>query len=389
MRTARRLFLILGIGAFAMTIARTQLVISRAWGRSPDTADHRPWVPSSAVQHPANYAGTQVCAECHAPEFEEHNKNPMSHSAMRPPDSPFLRQPGISFTQGAYTYSISHEGEKLFLTVSDSQGKITTPIVLVFGAGVVHQLFLLQHDNHYHLSRVSFYTTTGKLEQWANAPPEPPTSLEAALGQNYPDEKIRNCFHCHNALGVVGNGFDMTRAFPGTPCETCHGPGAKHVAAILAGSFQDTLIFNPQRLSASEELDFCGACHSSPKQHGTTAQSVKNGDLRGVRTVLSQPYRFMSSRCWNSADARSRCTFCHDPHQAVAHEAAAYDAKCLACHASEASATAHAAQLGKACPVGKHNCTSCHMPPVEVPGTRLTFTDHRIRVSRPGEPYPD
>jgi hypothetical protein len=339
--------------------------------------------------NPADYAGTQVCAECHSPVYEQQNTNPMASSAMRPAESPYLRQPGISFTQGAYTYSISNQGGRVFLTVSDSQRKITMPVVLVFGAGVVHQLFLLQHNDHYHLSRVSFYTTTGKLEQWANAPPELPTSLEAALGQIFPDENIRNCFHCHNALGVVGDHFDMTRAFPGTQCETCHGPGARHVAAMRAGNLENTFIVNPAHLSPSEELDFCGACHSSPRQHGTTAQSVKSGDLRGVRTVLCQPYRFMSSRCWNSADARSRCTFCHDPHLPVVHESAAYDAKCLACHVSEVSAAPRADQPGKACPVGKHECASCHMPPTDVPGTRLSFTDHKIRIARPGEPYPD
>jgi hypothetical protein len=31
---------------------------------------------------------------------------------------------------------------------------------------------------------------------------------------------------------------------------------------------------------------------------------------------------------------------------------------------------------------------SCHMPTVELPGAHFKFTDHRIRIVRPGQPYP-
>jgi hypothetical protein len=29
------------------------------------------------------------------------------------------------------------------------------------------------------------------------------------------------------------------------------------------------------------------------------------------------------------------------------------------------------------------------MPKVEIPGAHFKFTDHRIRIARPGEPYPN
>jgi formate-dependent nitrite reductase cytochrome c552 subunit len=45
--------------------------------------------------------------------------------------------------------------------------------------------------------------------------------------------------------------------------------------------------------------------------------------------------------------------------------------------------------LRKACPIAKANCVSCHMPKVELPNGLITFTDHQIRVVRPGDPYPN
>ena len=43
----------------------------------------------------------------------------------------------------------------------------------------------------------------------------------------------------------------------------------------------------------------------------------------------------------------------------------------------------------KICPTAKSNCVSCHMPKVKLPNGHLTFTDHQIRVVKPGEPFPN
>jgi len=87
---------------------------------------------------------------------------------------------------------------------------------------------------------------------------------------------------------------------------------------------------------------------------------------------------------------------CHDPHQQLQHEAAAYDQKCFACHPAAAkpksaaaappTAPAKATPSPAACPT---KCVTCHMPKVNVDVMHSNFTDHRIRVVRKGEPYPN
>jgi hypothetical protein len=74
-----------------------------------------------------------------------------------------------------------------------------------------------------------------------------------------------------------------------------------------------------------------------------------------------------------------------------------YDSKCTACHVlyranpagkqrdGQASKPASAA---KPCPVANERCVSCHMPKVELPAAHFRFTDHRIRIVKPGEAYP-
>jgi len=68
-----------------------------------------------------------------------------------------------------------------------------------------------------------------------------------------------------------------------------------------------------------------------------------------------------------------------------------FDPKCLACHSNgKGSGTRPAGGKpgAKACPVAKDKCVSCHMPRIELPGAHYKFTDHRIRIVKPNEPYP-
>jgi hypothetical protein len=69
-------------------------------------------------------------------------------------------------------------------------------------------------------------------------------------------------------------------------------------------------------------------------------------------------------------------------------DAASYDAKCLACHVTRGVKTSPD-HPGKSCPVGVKGCVTCHMPPAEIPSMHAPFTDHRIRIARKGEIFPD
>jgi len=337
--------------------------------------------PNRGEALPAEYVGSPVCAECHGTIFEKQKTTDMALAAARPADSRILHQHrAFSVERGPYTYSIMNEGARLFFSVRDDHSKIQEPIILTVGAGSVHESYLFEHQGKYYQAPVSYYSALEKLVVAGSA--TPPASLEDALGAPLTPERIGQCMQCHATAGISGERVDSEHVVPGVQCEACHGPGEQHVAAMRAGKLRDTLIVAPARFNSDQEVEFCGTCH-----HGV--QEVKSGDLRGIRTVVSQPYRLIHSRCWNPGDARSRCSFCHDPHQPLVHGPAAYDSKCLACHATETRAALRADQPGKACPVGKYDCTSCHMPRVEVPGSLASYVDHRIRIVQAGAPYPE
>ena len=147
------------------------------------------------------------------------------------------------------------------------------------------------------------------------------------------------------------------------------------------------VIFNPASLGPVELMDFCGACHRAPLDVATAKNFVP-------LNIRFQPYRLSKSRCWGRPDLRITCVACHDPHEPLVHDAAFYDAKCLACHAAaatEASAGVAADPVhGKhsSCPVSTIRCVSCHMPKYEDPQFHGSFTDHDIRIVHPGDAYP-
>ena len=41
------------------------------------------------------------------------------------------------------------------------------------------------------------------------------------------------------------------------------------------------------------------------------------------------------------------------------------------------------------CRVGKDPCITCHMPKYDLPGGHFKFTDHHIRIAKPGDQYPN
>ncbi len=211
-----------------------------------------------------------------------------------------------------------------------------------------------------------------------------------------PDPEVLRCFSCHSTGSVLNNGFDDAHLVPGVKCEACHGPGLEHVTAMSTrgAGHSETHVYNPQNLTPTESIEFCGACHGS-------WWDVKLSKVTGPSTTRSAPYRLATSKCWgNGEDSRLKCTGCHNPHKPLETRSEAYDAVCLQCHAANKSSAGlrtgvsqqhptDSSGLRMACKVGTEKCTNCHMPKTYVSDMHDDFTDHRIRIVRAGEAFPE
>ena len=354
-------------------------------GQGPTT-----WRPNRTD---AKYVGAQACAKCHAEESAAQHSTAMGRAAQTAEASDVLRSNlRLTFRSGRYGYEITRRGGQSFYTVTDGSATVSEPILYSFGQGKAGQTYVFRHEGAIWETRVSFYKELKGLDWTMGYQLSEPTSLSDALGRAISASEARECFACHTTGAVAGAQLQLERLTPGVSCEACHGPGGEHVAAMEAKDFKNKRVFNPGSMGPDEmSQEFCGSCHRSAEQVMT------NKPLNGIVSVRFQPYRIFTSRGHDPDDARLGCTACHNPHENPKEDAAFYDQKCAACHRS--SESLKSAQLAKAeaedgrdakpCPVAQKDCVSCHMPKVEVPGTHFKFTDHRIRIAREGEAFPN
>lgn len=348
------------------------------------------WWPTRSDASRDKFVGTQECVLCHFEKTSTYKNAAMSQASVPALQSGGLRQQQrLTYQLGPYSYELATDTQKSTLTVNRGQESLSADLQWAFGIGHMGQTYIYKQKDDLYESHLSFYTRPQALDITPGHEHSIPPNLEEALGRKMEPSEIKRCFGCHTTASTTADStgqdkFEPELASWGVTCEACHGPGADHVAAKKAGAEKGKeLIFNPARLDPVASVDFCGACHR------TWQDVVGNGLIgAGMLNVRFAPYRLENSRCWKQQDARITCIACHDPHKPLVQEAESYDARCLQCHVQR-GARPTKAQPGKACPVAQSKCVSCHMPRYQPPALHSAFTDHWIRVVKPGKPYPD
>ncbi|WP_058187946.1 cytochrome c3 family protein [Terracidiphilus gabretensis] len=340
-----------------------------------------PITAEGAAQKQKVSSAPVTCATCHAKVVNDFAHAPMRH-AMEPEGAdPVLdANPDLRIEQRGYSYRIQTKDGKSTYTVSDGKETLTLPLRWHFGMRA--QTWVLEKDGKFYEGLVSYFPGIHGLATTPGDDKIEPHTVAEAMGRELPVWETRDCFECHATGMKVGAVFTPEKLKPGLDCEHCHEGTAQHMADAQAGNFK-TLPVSLKKMDAESVSGFCGQCHRS------FDTVIRNG-WHGPPFVRFAPYRLSLSRCFSGNDARISCLACHDPHQPVNHDTASYDKKCLACHSGSATvASVGAAEAApKTCPVAKANCTSCHMQKVTLPTGNLQFTDHFIRIVKPGEAYP-
>ena len=375
------------LGLVCLTIWTSICVASSILGAgqkaAPENTPVSNWRPSRDPRG-IGYIGSTKCAECHKDKALTQLGTPMAHALEPIADCQVLSaRPRLTFRNGPFTYQITREGSRSIYSVTDGKEKISEPILYCVGRGTVGQTYIFRHNGLLYESRISYYQPIQNLDFTIGQPRLVPTSVEGALGRPLGADEVRDCFACHAPAAVVEYQLRLDPLIPGVTCEACHGPGEKHLAAVLSSDSKEPQIFNPGKMDASSlSQEFCGICH-----RGFEQVMLMPGQ-GGINNIRFQPYRMFNSRGHNGLDARTSCLACHDPHDKLEHNAAFYDSKCLACHLKSTGEARTDKRTAAACPVGKQQCSNCHMPKLEIPGTHFKFTDHWIRVVKPNDPVP-
>lgn len=306
----------------------------------------------------------------------------MGHAMTSAADSAFLQaHPHMSYQRGPYTYRIDLQDGQAIYSMTGGGQTLSIPLLWAYGTGVVGQAFVFRVNGIYYEAEAAYYPIEGKLSLVAGLDETIPKSPAAAFGLPLSASAAEQCISCHTTAAVTSNQLDVEHMTAGVSCEACHGPGARHVAAMRATARgvkpAETFIFNPAKLPPVDIENFCGECHR-------TSFLVTAEDLHGLDTVHYEPYRLEMSQCWIMT-RQITCVTCHDPHKPLDRKSADYDSACLSCHLSKPGRLT-ASHPGRACPVATHDCASCHMPKCRLPLAPFTMSDHFIRIVRPGDP---
>lgn len=362
----------LGLAVLLLVVGLVAAIVGQGrHGSAPASALPAPGKPLTAAQA-QSYAGSAACAPCHRAEYAKwQGTNHQKTLRVVDPHVDGIHFGGRTVLKDpahGLSYRPQRQGEALSIHVASAEGPQTDlPIHLAMGSGRAATTYMPWDAEQGSCNlRLSFFAEHG----WRWTPKQGPhDEIITPIGMPVPPARATECFRCHMTRMVVRNEqLQLPESELGIGCERCHGPGKEHIALAVAGTLRTQ---GMHLLPAADTRSGCTPCHSAP-----VAPTQPELDLEVARFKATS---FELSACRRDREATFTCVSCHDPHSALEHTAARYDAACAKCHsAAEAP-----------CKAGKtSNCARCHMPEVHAPpGSLITATDHWIRAfpQRPGE----
>jgi hypothetical protein len=349
------------------------------------------------IPEPSPFAGEASCVSCHPKESRSHEQSRHArtlHHDRGLLELPIPDRPLTDPDDSKVTHTFRRDNERVKVETRAGDKVYQVVVDYAFGVSDGYTTMIGRDDEQsYRIMRLSSYHDSGGVA-WGRTALAVSDSNAAPSVRGEPiavRDGVVRCLYCHVTNHrdfrdpPAETGVSPAAADRGIGCERCHGPGENHLKAIQAG-FRDNSIVNPGIRGAGSIGELCANCHIV----GAIAD-IRRG-AEEPRHVRSPGLTFTFSRCFSESDGRMSCLTCHDAHRDIRESPSFYEAKCLACHASQAVAREPTAaappgstpigrKQASACPVNPAaKCLDCHMPKVPMADLHRGLTDHYIRV---------
>ncbi|MEZ4869629.1 MAG: cytochrome c3 family protein [Caldilineaceae bacterium] len=288
-------------------------------------------------QGAVGYAGSDRCRGCHTEIYQQWQTTPHARMIQDAGADPAAilgdfsqADANLPFDQTAVRYTIGSLWQQQYLTRTAEGGFYVLPAQW----NVATQ------------SWESYHPDTWRQEDWR-----------------------QQCSGCH-VTGLDATTWEFTEF--GVGCESCHGPGAAHVA-------------NPKAVKPFAAVDdqVCGACHSrgvSPEGHPFPTTYQPGATLADHFTFTtdeayvwpdgSAKAHYQQYMDWQlgskmAQDPSTNCVSCHTVHQSGVGPAqlkAPVNELCVECHSDKRALLQHIPYHEQASTKHDFLCTDCHMP---------------------------
>ncbi|MDA1013889.1 MAG: tetratricopeptide repeat protein [Planctomycetota bacterium] len=345
------------------------------------------------------YVGSDACRECHADQFESFSRTPHSRSlgpvdlAEQPPDVDFehpksQRRFRVSRKDGRLVHRESLvDGDKPEFVLGDFS------VAYEIGSGHHSRSYLVDFEGFLVESPLTWYASK---QEWGLSPGYD------IVNWGFTRPAREECIHCHAGRVEAVDGTTHRLAFreQRIGCESCHGPGLRHIQdrrdTVKPSPDIDHSIVNPHHLSRELNESVCARCHLRGEAFVAVRSRHQNDFRPGLpltdfridyqaehpaksMTVVGHFQQMHQSSCYRQSNTMT-CTTCHNPHDSppAPQKAAYYRDKCLSCHAETGGC-----QLDETKRLAKNpqnDCVSCHMPKADTDIPHFAFTHHRIAV---------
>ena len=396
---------------------------------------YRPFPPYKATESTQvefeDFVGSKVCGECHGTIYDEWRESTHGQAGGVPSEDMVIGQfdgeprhyadatvTPLRDKKGDYRFILEWLGEKKDIKVDGIVGKGhmvgggTQTYFSRFSDGTMR---LVPFD--FHRGDSIWFSETSTRQGWVPISKDlsmlslsewPPNRTMGSMAES------QSCQQCHGSqielkFDYVKKNYQTRFMALDINCESCHGPGRRHVEITNKPDWKsrkDIGLTSLSTLAKDDALNVCFQCHALKDQIDTdylpgkdleAHYSLKfpmlgdtpyNPDGR-VRAFGYQQNHIFSDCYLNGSMA---CGDCHSPHSlsyrdinGEALRGRFDNGQCTACHASKAlDVKAHT--FHKEISEGSR-CTACHMPYLQQKATgrllRYARSDHSISIPRP------
>jgi len=373
----------------------------------------------------ATFVGQTVCAECHKTETDRWRRS-MHAQAMEVPSAETVkaRFKGEQFRLGSVTSTFA-QSNGVYNARTDGPDNVVRdyPVKYTFGVSPLQQYLLELPGGKLQTLGVSWDSRPAPQGQrWFHMNPSATRSDDVQHWTSRSQNWNLMCAECHSTnlrkgYDAATDSYKTTWSDLNVACESCHGPGSRHVSwarsrgsKAKADANEDTgfiklvvknaagwqidpatgIAHRPAGSASRVEVELCARCHSRRAQltdnyrvgrplADTHQASLLDEDLYfadgQIKDEVYEYGSFLQSKMYANGVT---CSDCHDPHRPEINENP--DQVCQRCHLASVFAKPTHHRHAEGSPGSR--CVACHMPVrtyMKVDDRR----DHSFRVPRP------